>query len=107
MQYITTKEHPELNAGIKVVKTGPDYQFTLGHKIFFAGQKTIDSWVNYGYIKEAEEKEFTKSDMMSFMIYYYGDDMWKESIKANFDNWLKQRNKYHALHLRNNGNVWS
>ncbi|GAG11655.1 unnamed protein product, partial [marine sediment metagenome] len=73
MKYITTDKHPELKEGVKIGYYEDQYEIKLSNKTFYAGQPCIDAWLSNGYIKEVEEKEYTKSDMIDFARMYYID----------------------------------
>jgi hypothetical protein len=91
MNYETTDIHPQMKAGQVIDQDNDNYQFTLGGKTFFTGLQTIEAWESNGYIKEVEELEFTKSDMIDFLC--NNSDKCKEHASEILNNWLKQRNK--------------
>ena len=95
MKYITTKENPIFKEGIEFEKikdsinsTGTWVNVMDGlHKV---SPIILDQWLKKCYIKEAEEKEFTKSDMIEFARDF---ERGFHSYEAAFDKWLKQRDK--------------
>ena len=72
MKYITTDKHPELKEGIKFKEcTGVDnyVKYSSKRRFYFLSHNQLQAEISKGYIKEVEEKEFTKSDMIEFSIH--------------------------------------
>ena len=94
MKYITTDKHPELKEGITIHETSEgDYISFLGFAKFSKVQN--DHQLGVGHIKEVEEKEFTKSDVIDFGLnlpLLYGNSI-EEDINGFYNDWLKQRDK--------------
>ncbi len=71
MKYEITKENPIFQEGIRLRESficNPEsgsIQFTTGDVIVLP-KKTFKEWLENGYIKKFEKKEFTKSDMLDF-----------------------------------------
>ena len=94
-KYITTKENPTFKEGIefemknefsaKILILGAGVNLHLG-------EISINKLLNLKYIKEAQEKEFTKDDVMEFGEYMLIDAT-PDTDKEIFDKWLKERNK--------------
>ena len=61
MKYITTDTHPELKEGIIIYKGISDYRSDFFMSL--CNTFNIKTWEAQGYIKEVEEKEYTKSDL--------------------------------------------
>ena len=78
MKYITTKTHPTFKEGLKVKMS-----YALDANIYtvqvdsinpidtiYLCEELLNNSISKGYIKEVEEKEYTKSDMIDFAKYY-------------------------------------
>ena len=90
MKYITTDKHPELKEGVII----DDKKLKLGVIcLHLFSDYDLELWEHDGLIKELQEPEFTKDDMIEFAFWVLGeqDNYEKETIKL--DDWLKQINK--------------
>jgi hypothetical protein len=89
-KYITTSKHPELKEGVLIDFNG---FFDIDGWTIYNKDLKIESWLEKGYIKRLEEKEFTKSDMIDFVDWF--DDNHGESKYISwpdcFDLWLKSK----------------
>ncbi len=90
-KYETTQEHPDLKEGIILTEIDNQYEFKLGHKTFFTGVPCIKVWISKGYIKEVEDLEFTKSDMIDLIKFDLNSVEW--TPKQVFNDWKKQKSK--------------
>ena len=93
-KYITTKENPILKEGLNIDNTestqiGIHYFET--DRSLHINDDVLKDWLNNGYVKEVEEKEFTKSDMVEAIGQAHILGPW--SAKEIFNDWLKQRDK--------------
>ena len=86
MKYITTDKHSELKKGLIFEAEYPAY-FVVWHN------RDIETDLKHGYIKEVQEKEFTRGDMIAFTYWCVsnGYDTSPNRYKGFLDNWLKQR----------------
>lgn len=94
MKYITTDTHPELKEGIEIKYWENDSTWrTATTGLFRLTELQKDAELREGYIKELQEPEFTKDDMIEFAFWALSeqDNYEKETIKL--DDWLNQRNK--------------
>lgn len=102
-KYITTDKHPELKEGLifgKWLKTSMGVHFYSdedNRESTLHSVETVPELISLGYIKEVEEKEFTKSDMLSFAEYFGAvrDSQLniEENVICEFNEWLKDREK--------------
>ena len=92
MKFITTKEN-------KIFKSGIEFEFhSAGIESYHKNKNEIllinadkkPSWTKNKYFKEAEEKEFTKSDMIEFTDYSLSHKGIR-FISTDLKDWLKQR----------------
>ena len=96
MKYITTDTHPELKEGIMLEYSTHGQQHYTGSNMYHATHHQVKALLEKGYIKEVEEKEFTKSDMES-VVYeahkqYEGDYINLRSAAKTFvENWIKDK----------------
>ena len=95
MKYITTDTHPELKEGIEFEKSidyNDFYQSELGWT--FILDDHFNECIENGYIKELQEPEFTKDDMMQFCGYLHNKlPTHSKTPKELLNDWLKQRSK--------------
>ena len=71
MKYITTDKHPELKEGIDLeTNASMFWAFSLSGSRHSISKPIKNDWIEKGYIKEVEEKEFTKSDMIGLLDFY-------------------------------------
>jgi hypothetical protein len=68
MKYTTTDKHPLLLMDIEVIESQmPESKpFWYNGKEIIVSQILFEKWLKDDSIKEVEEKEFTKSDMIEF-----------------------------------------
>jgi len=90
MKYITTDKHPELKEGL-ILECEDNQPDCIFHDNGTYIESSIITGICYGYIEEVEEKEFTKSDMIDFAIWYDNDMMSKMSEHHILNEWLEQR----------------
>ena len=66
------------------------FRNSQGH--WFANDLILNNCLEKGYIKEVEEKEFTRSDAVDLLKYFEesGDNQLYYEV---INNWLKQRDK--------------
>ncbi len=92
MKYITTKDHPELKEGIEF-----DHEQNQGSCVFARGgvyfEQDVKHGLSTGHIKEVEEKEFTRSDILDFGKFFTDRraNNYCLSLDEEFNQWLKQR----------------
>lgn len=109
MKYITTEKHPELKEGIEI--TCNDHSAAPYEYLISRGRLELHSFtpdLENGYIKEVEEKEFTKSDAKLAIDYCFNkmvnlpyaafticrtDNNEEWSPSDFFDKWLEVRKK--------------
>ena len=93
MKYITTDKHPELKEGLIIniifFPTSGVHYYDENKALhcILSGPELVEK----GYIKEVEEKEYTKSDMINYGDYRMntlGGGI-EKSEGDIFDNWLK------------------
>ena len=82
MKYITTDKHPELKEGRIIDADYPAYFIVDGNRIFKDDIKD-------GFIKELQEPEFTKDDMMNFAIYHRDFGL---VVNDTLDEWINCKN---------------
>ena len=92
-KYKTTKENPIFKEGI-IIRKDTSLPLKIAEycnpsEIINVGQSVFNKWLEKGYIKEVEEKEFTKSDIIEF----FESASYHEKVIADFNDWLKQRDK--------------
>ena len=93
-KYITTDKHPELKEGVIIFKGL--YSYRTNFFLELRNEFDVDTWLEKGYIKELQEKEFTKDDMIEFAKFA---KVRKEMSQlhltwdSEFNEWLKQRNE--------------
>ena len=93
MKYITTSKNPIFKEGINFESEGHSFisiRFNSGDTKDFE----ISHLLKHGYIKEVQEPEFTKDDMIEFVKYlydYYDQSSGMEYLNGQFNNWLNQR----------------
>ena len=87
MKYITTDKHPELNEGI-ILQENAAHDGHLTEYYATYHKTDIEHMSEKGYIKEVEEKEYTKSDMINFGQ-YYGNHT--QGLETAFNEYLKIR----------------
>jgi len=96
MKYLTTDKHPELKEGIEVIKHtisllgATEYKTSEGYGIFTIPEFKHD--LDKGYIKELQEPEFTKDDMIDFANDFISNYKVMDG-KEQLEIYLKQRNK--------------
>ena len=87
--YKATKENPIFKKGTKFKYDGDGSpMYMSGHGI------DIDlfyEWMEKGYIKEVQKKEFTESDMIDLIRFNLNSVEW--TPKQVFNDWKKQRNR--------------
>ena len=93
MEYLTTNKHPELKKGIKITEYSGHASFSSGSDDINFSYVIIENWLDKGYIKEVEEKEFFPSDMVAFARWYSNHSEFEVSGAEILNFWLKQRNK--------------
>ena len=98
MKYITTDKHDFLKKGWICEDGGGNIMevgccWLNGSNTLMCNKYAIDYWLKDGQIKELQEPEFTKDDMIEFAFWALSeqDNYEKETIKL--DDWLEQRNK--------------
>ena len=89
MKYITTDKHPELKEGIMLEYSTHGQQYYTGSNMYHATHHQVKALLEKGYIKEVEEKEFTKSDMIS-LAGYISNNCNSDDHELLFYNWLKE-----------------
>ena len=93
MKYITTDKHPELKCGIIlecISNLNGLYRSKDGWSAMYIGKVELSK----GYIKELQEPEFTKDDMLQFCGYLHDKlPTHSKTPKDLFNDWLKQRSK--------------
>ena len=87
-KFITTDKHPELKEGTIVFKGVSNYRTNFFTHL--CNEFNLQTWISQGYIKEVEEKEYTKSDMIEFFEWSSGAFGKKEGKNA-FYNFINQR----------------
>lgn len=94
-KYKTTKKHPELKTGVEFFKRYPeDEEYMSESDTLIMLTDDIEICLENGWIKEIEEKEFTKSDMIEFASYRIRTSLGNTtSYNEFFEQWLKQRNE--------------
>ena len=93
MKYITTDVHPHIREGVGVELNDErmaSHYYPEGALLVYCGVDFLDH-LHSGYIKEVEEKEFTKSDMIEFANWCINNGNYSDTIY--FNNWIKQRKK--------------
>ena len=91
MKYITTDKHPELKEGIIMHFESNGESWYSETRLYSYKLNQFEYAKEQGYIKEVEEKEFTKSEMIEFLIDVYCD-ISIETGNELLNNWLTQRN---------------
>ena len=92
MKYITIDKHPDIKEGTIFRKSEGRTQMYVSETscITYITESDLDESIEKGYIKEVEEKEFTKSDMIEFYIHVVRPSSLAIS-KDVFNEWKKQR----------------
>ena len=89
-KYITTDKHPEFKEGIKIVQTSgkieKEEMFRDLSGLWNAAKYIIDNALEKGYIKEVQEPEFTRDDMIGFGKTLQGYDC---EVGDCLDAWIK------------------
>ena len=94
--YVTTKENPIFKEGIKFKSESHSYISIRFSRNQDVKELEISTLLEKGYIKEVEDKQFTKSDIEDFLSYYFNadfDSALLNAINHSFYCWLKQRNQ--------------
>lgn len=97
-KFITTDKHPELKEGLNIIPTCHNDQITeycieikldkVGNRVIDVMVREIDYLLAKGYIKELQEPEFTKDDMIDFALYHSDN---KHLINNTLGQWLKRK----------------
>ena len=97
MEYETTKTNSIFKEGIKVkMAYAIDTNLYSVHTsiikkaCIYVCQELLDKLINDKYIKEVEQLEFTKSDMMGFALFHTENRGCKNNT---LNEWLKLKNK--------------
>jgi ribosomal protein S8 len=88
MKYITTNKHPELREGIEITEYPGSTFFNLSGEDVKFSYIICKNWLDKGYIKEVEKKEFTRSDLVNLLIFDTGCE--KLSIDEVVDRFIKK-----------------
>ena len=91
--YVTTKENPIFKEGIKFKSESHSYISIRFSRNQDVKELEISTLLEKGYIKEVEDKQFTKSDMIYFARYYVNQAEVNLSGIEIVDRWIKQRDK--------------
>lgn len=98
MKYITTKTNPIFKEGIEL-ENSPNFkdhiQISLNSSNNYLPDYLRDQWIRNEWIKEVEEPEFTKSDMIDYGCFRHGMtlDPNEESERELLNDFIEQRNK--------------
>lgn len=93
MKYITTDKHPEFKKGIEISISGGNiqkeemYRDAVGK--WKANDLIITNCIEKGYIKEVEEPEFTKSDLIEICYMRFGGNRkyFEKHLNITIGNW--------------------
>jgi hypothetical protein len=94
MKHITTDKHPELKAEIIFIEdelcNGTAFFSRLcGLRI---NHHEKDDWFSRGWLKELQEPEFTKDDMIRYASFHLNmRDNFRMSLDASFSQWLEKK----------------
>ena len=92
MKYITTDKHPDLKEGVifrRSLSRNDMYVSDVLEMTYFPSFD-FDILLEKGYIKEVEEKEFTKSDMIGFHFFATEYNKIGET-KEGLEDYIKQK----------------
>ena len=96
-KYETTKENPIFKEGLFVNDMGKEKAINVNFNHIIKQVEIngyhLEIWLKEGYIKEVEEPEFTKSDMIDLLGYFSNDDMSITNLEDDVENWKKRRSK--------------
>lgn len=91
-KYITTKKHPELKEGLvfeqSILK---EEKVSISFARIYMNTEELKQALEFGYIKEVEKPEFTKSDMIDFL--WNNSNKHKDHAKELLNNWIEIKNK--------------
>jgi len=89
-KYITTDKHPELKEGIIFNGSMLGNCSALSHCRAYMNMEELHDSLQMGYIKELQEPEFTKDDMIRFATYFTTEKEYFLDIDIDevFNNWL-------------------
>ena len=90
-KYITTKSNPIFKEGVNIDKTESTQigiHYFEPEKTLHINDDVLRNWIEKGYIKELEEPEFTKSDILAIV-----GDWLKTERGTPFDQYLDNRIK--------------
>lgn len=89
MKFETTDTHPELKEGLTMRYTSYDDRWSVEpSNLYSCTDIQKDGLLEDGYIKEVQEKEFTKDDMMDFGCAFLGQVL---PVSEYFEHWLTQK----------------
>ena len=92
-KYITTDKHPELKEGIQFKTSGSRKDMLVSYKnqTVYIAKFDIDELIEDNFLKELQEPEFTRDDMLWFARWYSSTEFdesgvdivneWKENNK--------------------------
>ena len=90
MKYITTDKHSTFKPGI-ILHTDVSGNLVDDSLYCIIYKGAIDTNIKYEHIKELQEPEFTKDDVLEFGQFYHSNFF--VGISQSFETWLKQRSK--------------
>ena len=90
-KYITTDKHPELKENMILEHSIHGNQHYTPSNMYHATDQQIVVMVEKGFIKEAEQPEFTKSDMIDFRS--WSGSGTEEEASYDFNEWDKLNKK--------------
>ena len=98
-KYETTKENPIFKEGLFVNDMGKEKVINVNFNHLIEQVEIngyhLEIWLEKGYIKEVQKKEFTKSDMIDLLKYVSSDFsvFSLTTFEDDVENYLKQRSK--------------
>ena len=90
-KYETTKENPIFKEGLFVNDMGKEKVINVNFNHLIEQVEIngyhLEIWLEKGYIKEVQKKEFTENDMIGF--HYWAGSVKEEEAKEDFNDWKK------------------
>lgn len=98
-KFITTKENPFLASGLLIDFSDArfaDIELCIDKDIEYPYQVKLKhkcAWLEKGWLKEVEKKEFTKSDMVDLigLVFKYDYDPKQKNHEFIYEEYLRQR----------------
>ena len=104
MKYKVTDKHPYLKNNIITERQG-DYRISYNtddvewSRAILLDMIDFNAWIEFGWIEEIQEPEFTKNDMVDFALEYYEYRFYNTNRQLDFkkidtclEDWIKNIN---------------